>query len=249
MNIPYKIVGGVNFYARREIKDLLAYLKTIDNGRDDVAVRRIINVPKRGIGLTTINRIQESATERGIGFYEALLAPGLIAGVGRSATKLDSFAALIEYFKTLAEEMSITDLLQEVIEKTGYIESLENEDKEEAKTRKENIDELISKAATYEESCQDKDEKATLSGFLEEVALVADIDSLDEDQEHVVLMTLHSAKGLEFPRVYLAGMEDGLFPGYMSINAGDRRRTGRKRCINRPLLPRCGKGSHASLYS
>lgn len=222
MNIPYKIVGGVNFYARREIKDLLAYLKTIDNGRDDVAVRRIINVPKRGIGLTTINRIQESATERGIGFYEALLAPGLIAGVGRSATKLDSFAALIEYFKTLAEEMSITDLLQEVIEKTGYIESLENEDKEEAKTRKENIDELISKAATYEESCQDKDEKATLSGFLEEVALVADIDSLDEDQEYVVLMTLHSAKGLEFPRVYLAGMEDGLFPGYMSINAGDR---------------------------
>lgn len=222
MNIPYKIVGGVNFYARREIKDLLAYLKTIDNGRDDVAVRRIINVPKRGIGLTTINRIQESATERGIGFYEALLAPGLIAGVGRSATKLDSFAALIEYFKTLAGEMSITDLLQEVIEKTGYIESLENEDKEEAKTRKENIDELISKAATYEESCQDKDEKATLSGFLEEVALVADIDSLDEDQEYVVLMTLHSAKGLEFPRVYLAGMEDGLFPGYMSINAGDR---------------------------
>ena len=222
MNIPYKIVGGVNFYARREIKDLLAYLRTIDNGRDDVAVRRIINVPKRGIGLTTINRIQESATERGIGFYEALLAPGLIAGVGRSATKLDSFAALIEYFKTLAEEMNITDLLQEVIEKTGYIESLENEDKEEAKTRKENIDELISKAATYEESCQDKDEKATLSGFLEEVALVADIDSLDEDQEYVVLMTLHSAKGLEFPRVYLAGMEDGLFPGYMSINAGDR---------------------------
>ena len=216
------IVGGVNFYARRAIKDLLAYLKTIDNGRDDVAVRRIINVPKRGIGLTTINRIQESATERGIGFYEALLAPGLIAGVGRSATKLDSFAALIEYFKTLAEEMNITDLLQEVIEKTGYIESLENEDKEEAKTRKENIDELISKAATYEESCQDKDEKATLSGFLEEVALVADIDSLDEDQEYVVLMTLHSAKGLEFPRVYLAGMEDGLFPGYMSINAGDR---------------------------
>ena len=222
MNIPYKIVGGVNFYARREIKDLLAYLKTIDNGRDDVAVRRIINVPKRGIGLTTINRIQESATERGIDFYEALLAPGLIAGVGRSATKLDSFAALIEYFKTLAEEMNITDLLQEVIEKTGYVESLENEDKEEAKTRKENIDELISKAATYEESCQDKDEKATLSGFLEEVALVADIDSLDEDQEYVVLMTLHSAKGLEFPRVYLAGMEDGLFPGYMSINAGDR---------------------------
>lgn len=222
MNIPYKIVGGVNFYARREIKDLLAYLKTIDNGRDDVAVRRIINVPKRGIGLTTINRIQESASERGIGFYEALLAPDLIAGVGRSASKLDSFAALIEYFKTQADVMSITDLLQEVIEKTGYVESLENEDKDEAKTRKENIDELISKAATYEEECQDRQEEVTLSGFLEEVALVADIDSLDEEQDYVVLMTLHSAKGLEFPRVYLAGMEDGLFPSYMIINSGDR---------------------------
>ena len=222
MNIPYKIVGGVNFYARREIKDLLAYLKTIDNGRDDVAVRRIINVPKRGIGLTTINRIQESAAERGIGFYEALLAPDLIPGVGRSASKLDSFAALIEYFKMQAAEMSITDLLQEVIDKTGYMESLENEDKEEAKARKENIDELISKAATYEEEHQDKEEEVTLSGFLEEVALVADIDSLDEEQDYVVLMTLHSAKGLEFPRVYLAGMEDGLFPSYMIISSGDR---------------------------
>lgn len=222
MNVPYKIVGGVNFYARREIKDLLAYLKTIDNGMDDIAVRRIINVPKRGIGLTTINRIQESAAERGLGFYETLMAPELIPGIGRSAAKLDSFAALIEYFKGLTGQMSITDLLREVIEKTGYMESLDSEDKEDAQARKENIDELINKAAAYEEAAEDRDEPATLSAFLEEVALVADIDSLDEDQEHVVLMTLHSAKGLEFPRVYLAGMEDGLFPGYMSINAGDR---------------------------
>lgn len=222
MNVPYKIVGGVNFYARREIKDLLAYLKTIDNGMDDIAVRRIINVPKRGIGLTTINRIQESAAERGLGFYETLMAPELIPGIGRSAAKLDSFAALIEYFKGLTGQMSITDLLREVIEKTGYMESLDSEDKEDAQARKENIDELINKAAAYEEAAEDRDEPATLSAFLEEVALVADIDSLDEDQEYVVLMTLHSAKGLEFPRVYLAGMEDGLFPGYMSINAGDR---------------------------
>ena len=207
MNIPYKIVGGINFYARREIKDLLAYLKTVDNGQDDLAVRRIINVPKRGIGLTTINRIQESADERGIGFYEALLAPELIPGVGRSAAKLDSFAALIEYFKGQTEKESITDLLREIIEKTGYAESLEAEDKVEAEARLENIDELVNKAAAYEEDCQDRDEEATLSGFLEEVALVADIDSLDEDQDYVVLMTLHSAKGLEFPHVYLAGME------------------------------------------
>ena len=221
MNIPYKIVGGINFYARREIKDILAYLKTVDNGQDDLAVRRIINVPKRGIGLTTINRIQESADERGIGFYEALLAPDLIPGVGRSASKLDSFAALIEYFKGQTEKESITDLLREIIEKTGYVESLEAEDKVEAESRIENIDELVNKAAAYEEDCQDRGEEASLSGFLEEVALVADIDSLDEDQDYVVLMTLHSAKGLEFPHVYLAGMEDGLFPSYMTITSDD----------------------------
>ena len=222
MNVPYKIVGGVNFYARREIKDLLAYLKTIDNGMDDIAVRRIINVPKRGIGLTTINRIQESAAERGLGFYETLMAPELIPGIGRSAAKLDSFAALIEYFKGLTGQMSITDLLREVIEKTGYMESLDSEDKEDAQARKENIDELINKAAAYEEAAEDRDEPATLSAFLEEVALVADIYSLDEEQDYVVLMTLHSAKGLEFPHVYLAGMEDGLFPSYMTITSDDR---------------------------
>ena len=222
MNVPYKIVGGVNFYARREIKDLLAYLKTIDNGMDDIAVQRIINVPKRGIGLTTINRIQESAAERGLGFYETLMAPELIPGIGRSAAKLDSFAALIEYFKGLTGQMSITDLLREVIEKTGYMESLDSEDKEDAQARKENIDELINKAAAYEEAAEDRDEPATLSAFLEEVALVADIDSLDEEQDYVVLMTLHSAKGLEFPHVYLAGMEDGLFPSYMTITSDDR---------------------------
>ncbi len=221
MNIPYKIVGGINFYARREIKDILAYLKTIDNGKDDLSVRRIINVPKRGIGLTTINRIQESASERGIGFYEALLAPELIAGVGRSASKLDSFAALIEYFKGQAERESLTDLLNEVIVKTGYIENLDADNPEDAEARIQNIDELVSKAAAYEEDCADRDEAATLSGFLEEVALVADIDSLDEDQDYVVLMTLHSAKGLEFPRVYLAGLEDGLFPSYMTITGDD----------------------------
>ncbi len=221
MNIPYKIVGGINFYSRREIKDVLSYLKTIDNGKDDLAVRRIINVPKRGIGLTTINRIQESAAARGIGFYDALSAPDLIPGIGRSASKLDSFAALIEYFKGRAEESGVTDLLTEVIEKTGYTESLEADDPEELEARVQNIDELVSKAAAYEESCSDRGERPTLSGFLEEVALVADIDSVAEDRDYVILMTLHSAKGLEFPHVYLAGMEEGLFPSYMSISGDD----------------------------
>lgn len=218
-NIPYKIVGGVNFYARREIKDLLAYLKTIDNGKDDLAVRRIINVPKRGIGLTTINRVQESAVAREIGFYEALLGLDLIPGIGRAAAKLDSFVALIEYFKTRIDKVSISDLMKEIIEKTGYIENLEAENNEEAQARIENIDELLSKIAAYEENCADEDILPTLSGFLEEVALVADIDSLDDEQDYVVLMTLHSAKGLEFPQVYLAGMEDGLFPSYMTITS------------------------------
>ena len=221
MNIPYKIVGGINFYARREIKDILAYLKTVYNGQDDLSVRRIINVPKRGIGLTTINRIQEAADERGISFYEALLAPEMIPGAGRSAAKLDSFAALIEYFKGQAEKESLTDLLNEILDMTGYAQNLEADDEVDAESRLQNIEELLNKAAAYEEDCEDRGEKATLSGFLEEVALVADIDSLEEDQDYVVLMTLHSAKGLEFPHVYLAGVEDGLFPSYMTITGDD----------------------------
>lgn len=220
-NIPYKVVGGINFYARREIKDLLSYLKTVDNGRDDLAVRRIVNVPKRGIGLTSINRLQEYAAQHEIGFYDALRAVDLIPNIGRGASKLESFVALIEHFKADALEMSLSDLMQEIIEETGYVESLKEEDSEEAEARIENIDELISKITAYEETCEDMNEPATLSGFLEEVALVADIDSLDESSDYVVLMTLHSAKGLEFPHVYLAGMEDGIFPSYMTITADD----------------------------
>ena len=218
-NIPYKIVGGVNFYARKEIKDLLAYLKTIDNGKDDLAVRRIINVPKRGIGLTTVNRITEAAQQRGISFYEALCSADLVPGLGRSISKLESFAAMIEYFRKEAEHLSITELMEEILTETGYVEELKAEGEEEAEARLQNIDEFLNKIAAYEESCEE--ELPTLSGFLEEVALVTDIDSLDEESDYVVLMTLHSAKGLEFPYVYLAGMEDGIFPSYMTITADD----------------------------
>lgn len=218
-NIPYKVVGGVNFYSRKEIKDLLAYFKTIDNGKDDLAVKRIINVPKRGIGATTINRVQENAAERGITFYEALSSVELIPNIGRSGSKLTSFVALIEHFKQRASEINLSELMDEIIEMTAYTEYLEAEGEEEAEARMENIDELKNKIVAYEESCET--ELPTLSGFLEEVALVADIDSLDENSDYVVLMTLHSAKGLEFPRVYLAGMEDGLFPSYMTITADD----------------------------
>ena len=218
-NIPYKVVGGINFYARKEIKDLLAYLKTIDNGMDDLAVRRIINVPKRGIGLATINKVQENAMERGVSFYEALLTADMIPGIGRSAAKLTSFVALIEHFKNSAKTMLVSELMKEILDYTGYIDDLEADSKEEAEARIENIDELLSKIAIYEENCED--EMPTLSGFLEEVALVADIDGLDESSDYVILMTLHSAKGLEFPEVYLVGMEDGIFPSYMTITADD----------------------------
>lgn len=220
-NIPYKVIGGVNFYARREIKDLLAYLRTIENGKDDLAVRRIINVPKRGIGLTSINRVQEYAIQKESNFYEALLGADLIPNIGRAVTKLESFTALIEHFKEEAERITPLALLTDIIETLDYENYLEEIDPEDAENRIENVEELKSKVASYEENCEETGERPTLSGFLEEVALVADIDTLDEESDYVVLMTLHSAKGLEFPYVFLAGMEDGLFPSYMTITADD----------------------------
>ena len=214
-NIPYKIVGGVNFYSRKEVKDILCYLKTIDNGHDDLAVRRIINVPKRGIGATTINRVSAFADANSMDFYTALTKASEIPGIGKAAAKVEPFVLFIQSMRAKAEIMSVSELLRDIIETTGYVHELEAEGTDEAEARIENIDELISKACDYE----DGEEHPTLSGFLEEVALVADIDSLDENSDYVVLMTLHSAKGLEFPNVYLAGMEDGLFPSYMSITS------------------------------
>lgn len=216
-NIPYKLVGGVNFYARKEIKDLLSYLKTVDNARDYLAVRRIINVPKRGIGATTLTRVQDYAVQKDISFYEALREASQIPSLGRAAAKVEPFVTFIQTMRSKAEYLSPSELLKEIIEETGYVTELQAEGTEEAEARIENIDELITKVVTYEE----ENEEPTLSGFLEEVALVADIDSVDGDDNQVLLMTLHSAKGLEFPYVYLAGMEDGIFPSYMTITADD----------------------------
>ena len=220
-NIPYKIVGGVNFYARKEIKDLLCYLKTVDNARDDLAVQRIINVPKRGIGATTLGRVQDYADKMGISLYEALRVAEEVPSIGRSLSKIDGFVTFIQMLKSKAQAYSVEDLLKEIIELTGYVKELEAEDTEEARARIENIDELISKTVTYQQTMEEQDQPATLAGFLEEVALVADIDTVDPEQDYVLLMTLHSAKGLEFPRVFMAGMETGIFPSYMSINYGD----------------------------
>lgn len=213
--IPYKIVGGVNFYARREIKDLLAYLKVIDNAQDDVAVQRIINVPRRGIGAATITRVSAYADMTGLNFFDAMLEAEHIPGIGRTISKITSFTNFILRLRVESQYGSVERLLEKIIEETGYVKELEAEGTDEAKTRIENIDELISKVATYE----GENEETTLSGFLQEVALVADIDSVDPSSDYVLLMTLHSAKGLEFPCVYLTGMEDGVFPSYMTITS------------------------------
>ncbi len=214
-NIPYQLVGGVNFYARKEIKDVLAYLKTVDNAKDEVAVKRIINVPKRGIGATSINKITEYADANNLSFFEACLIANDVPGLGKTATKIQIFADSIMEYKKSLETMSITAVTKKILDDTGYIEELKNEDPDKADERIENIDELITKEKIFEE----EHEGATLSEFLEEVALISDLDSVDNGQPRVLMMTIHSAKGLEFPVVFLSGMEDGIFPGYMTINS------------------------------
>ena len=216
--IPYDVVGGVNFYARKEIKDVLAYLKTIDNGQDDVAVKRIINIPKRGIGQTTIDRVQAYADDRQISFYDALKEADQIMTLGKAAAKVKPFVELIQTFRSKLSYYGLRDLIDDVLEKTAYVEDLQNSDEEDAEDRIANVDELVSKVTYYEE----QHEEATLSEFLAEVALVADIDKVGDKDEKVLLMTLHSAKGLEFPHVYLAGMEDSVFPSYMTIVSDDK---------------------------
>lgn len=218
-NIPYRIYGGINFYARREIKDILAYLKTIDNARDDLAVKRILNVPKRGIGAASVAKVDDYAYENDITFYVALRQAREVPGLQRAVSKVEGFVTQIEVLKSKSQYIGVGKLIEEIIETVGYSDYIdaESESDEQATERRQNIDELISKAVQYEETV----DEPSLSGFLEEVALVADIDNLDENNDMVSLMTIHSAKGLEFPIVYLAGMEDGLFPSYMSISTGD----------------------------
>ena len=244
--IPYDVVGGVNFYARKEIKDILAYLKTIDNGKDDLAVKRIINVPRRGIGATTINRVVQFADINDMSMFDALLISEHVPGIGSGKSKLDTFTNMIRVFRAKALEMSVDELIRCVLDETGYLAELESSDDPDADDRIENIEELITKAKAFSEAYKYEEEadggaadammdditgaglhnaesgesRNLLSAFLEEVALVADIDRVNSDDNRVLLMTLHGAKGLEFPHVYMAGLEDGLFPSYMTI-AGD----------------------------
>ncbi len=211
--VPYNVVGGTNFYSRAEIKDILAYLKTIDNGRDEVSVRRIVNVPKRGIGAATLEKVQDYAQMRDIGFYEAMELADEIMSLGKTAAKIRPFVGLIRELREKAAELTIAELISEIVERVGYQEYLRDNDEESAEDRMANVDELVTKAVVY----QKLHEETSLTEFLAEVALVADIDNVEADDDRVLLMTLHSAKGLEFPNVYLAGMEDGLFPGQAAL--------------------------------
>lgn len=216
-NIPYVVVGGVNFYSRMEIKDILAYLKTIDNGLDEVALRRIINVPKRSIGAASVEKISVYAQERGISLFDAMCEAKNVPGLGRSAEKVEAFVNMIQVFRSGLDSYGIVDLIRAILERIKYAEYLQEQDDEDAEDRMNNIEEFISKASRYEET----HDYIELSEFLSEVALVADIDNVENKDDRVLLMTLHSAKGLEFPVVYLSGMEDGLFPSFMSIAAPD----------------------------
>ena len=217
-SIPYRLVGGVNFYQRKEIKDILCYLKTIANGRDDLAVQRVINVPKRGIGATSIGKVTIYASANGMSFYDALLRVRGVPTIGKAADKIEKFTEQIENFRSRLSALSIPELIEAILEETGYKKDLEAEGEIEGETRLQNVEELVNKATGYMSTA----EEPTLDGFLEEVALVADVDSLDESENRIVLMTLHGAKGLEFPYVYLSGMEDGLFPSSMSIFSDDK---------------------------
>ncbi len=215
--IPYHVVGGVNFYARQEIRDVLAYLKTIDNGRDEVALRRIINVPKRSIGNASLEKVADYAQRKDITLFDALCEADQIKGLGRAEAKIKGFVNLIRVLRSGLSSYTLPDLIKALLENIEYAEYLKDQDEESAEDRLGNVDELITKAAAYEET----HDEPNLSEFLEEIMLVADIDNVEDGDNRVLLMTLHSAKGLEFPVVYLAGMEDGLFPGFMTIASDD----------------------------
>ena len=216
-SIPYNVVGGTNFYDRREIRDMIAYLKTIDNGQDEIAVRRILNVPRRGIGATTMARLSDYAVDRDVTFFAAMESCRNITSLGRSTAKIESFVKLILSLREFAQEHRLSELLRQIIIQTEYEAYLRDLDDEDGEDRISNVDELVSKITDYEENA----EEPTLSGFLEEVALVSDLDNTSESQDKVLLMTLHSAKGLEFPHVYITGMEDGIFPSAMALNSDD----------------------------
>lgn len=224
--IPYKIVGGLRFYDRKEIKDIVAYLRIIQNPADNISLKRIINVPKRGIGDATVAAAEAIANERECSVFSIISSADEIPELRRAASKLSGFVGMISRFRILRDGMKVSELITEVIEQSGILRELELEDTVEAQSRIENIKELISVALEFEQKSEDK----SLSGFLENISLVADIDTVEEEADHVILMTLHSAKGLEFPVVFIMGMEEGIFPGNRSMGSDTEMEEERRLC-------------------
>ncbi len=216
-NIPYSLVGGTNFYARREIRDMVGYLKCISNPADDISLSRIMNVPRRGIGDTTVNKLREYAVLKGISLYDAVLDAASVPGVSRAVGKLQAFAELMEGFRREAGEGNLSLLYRDILERTGYKAELEAEKTDESASRLENLQELLNKITDYEM----REEHPTLTSLLEEISLVADSDVEEETSDRITLMTLHSAKGLEFPFVFMVGMEERLFPSGMAMDSDD----------------------------
>ncbi|WP_346867800.1 MULTISPECIES: DNA helicase PcrA [unclassified Clostridium] len=225
--ITYKIVGGLRFYERKEIKDIMAYLKVINNPLDDISLKRIINEPKRSIGDTTIARVQEFAAENNICMYDALLDAEFIPNLSaRAITAINKFVSLMNTLIVDAENISVPELIEDILDRSGYMKMLKGSSSAEDESRIENLKELVSDAVVFENSSEDK----SLSAFLEKVTLVSDIDNLDEENNAVVMMTVHSSKGLEFPVVFLVGMENGIFPGMASLNNFNEMEESRRLC-------------------
>ncbi|CAM2744126.1 DNA helicase PcrA [Hathewaya histolytica] len=225
--VPYRILGGLKFYDRKEIKDIMAYLKLINNPLDDVSLQRIINVPKRSIGDTTVSKVLEFSTSTGECLYSTLLDAGFVPGLtARNVTCISKFTSLINEFMTLKNQVNVSGLIKEILDKTGYLRDLEKSKEIEDKSRIENLKELVSEAVEFERNSEDK----SLGAFLEKVTLVADVDNYDEDADSIVLMTIHSSKGLEFPVVFMVGMENGLFPSETSLNSYTEMEESRRLC-------------------
>ncbi len=226
--IPYRIIGGHRFYDRKEIKDVIAYLRVISNPHDDISLKRIINVPRRGIGKVTLERAQERAIQRGTSVYSVLLEAHGIDELSRASAKIKLFTDLIAKLRTMTEYIELSEWMKTVIEHTGIVRELEQEDTVEAKTRVENIHEFQSVVMDFVKNSEE--ENPDLNDFLAHVSLVADIDNMEDEPDRVVLMTMHSAKGLEFPVVFLAGMEEGVFPSYRSIGEESEMEEERRLC-------------------
>lgn len=225
--IPYKIVGGTRFYDRKEIKDMLAYLKVIINPQDDISIKRIINVPKRGIGDATVNKVQDFAENFELNMWDALAEVRTIPTLtARNVSTIEPFVGLMERFMELSEVIPVSELIKTILEETGYLKQLKESKEIEDKSRIDNLEELVSDAVEFEKSSEDK----TLSAYLEKVSLVQDTDKIENEDDSVVLMTVHSAKGLEFPVVFMVGMENGIFPGNASFEKESEMEESRRLC-------------------